>query len=669
MRHCHDAGITVPAPEGARKIVLAGNPNSGKSVFFNFLTGLYVDVSNYPGTTLDISSGRFGGDVVLDTPGVYGLSSFNDEERIARDIILGADIVINIVNAVNLERDLFLTQQIIDTGVPVLVVLNMMDEVKRKELKIDIQNLSKLLGVPVFPAIAVQSKGLDTVRDNIYRATPGNNTPGLADYLAKLPDFPGGVRSGFQKGFQNNRGEALLYLEGDPVISERYGLPTTGFQEEIYLRRREQVNFIVQQVLKTGIGKQTFADHLSGLMLHSWAGWFLLAGALWGMYEFIGVLIAGTVVNFTEKFIMVEKYEPLVRGILERWLHPGSPLGQVLSGEFGLLTMTVTYLVGLLLPLVIGFYLFLSILEDTGYLPRVATLVDRTMNAIGLNGRAVIPIILGLGCVTVATITTRLLGSEREKRIAIFLLGLAIPCSAQLGVISGLLATVGLGYVVLYGIVIFAVLVITGSLMKTVIPGRTSDLLIDLPALQLPRLNNVLKKTMVKSWGFLAEAAPLFALGSLLISVLQITGILVWLQKALEPLTVYWLGLPGKAAAAFIMGVVRRDFGAAGLSSLSMTPLQTVVSLITITLFVPCIASVMIMFKERSKKEAALMWLSTWVIAFLIGGIVNQLTWALGGKILYTALAFVVGCLVMVIIGKVAGSKQENSYRNHNFLL
>jgi ferrous iron transport protein B len=656
MRHCHDGGIIVPASEDAKKIVLAGNPNSGKSVFFNFLTGLYVDVSNYPGTTLDISSGHFGGDMVMDTPGVYGLSSFNDEERIARDIILGADIVINIVNAVNLERDLFLTQQIIDTGVPVLVVLNMMDEVKRKGLKIDIQNLSKLLGVPVFPAIAVQKKGLDAVRENIYRATPGNNTPGLADFLAKLPDVA-------ESGFRSNRGEALLYLEGDPVIAGRHGLPPADFQEEIYLRRREQVNFIVQQVLNTGIGKQTFADRLSGLMLHSWAGWFLLAGALWGMYEFIGVLIAGSVVNFTEKFIMAGKYEPLVRGILGRWFHSGSPLGQVLGGEFGLLTMTVTYLVGLLLPLVIGFYLFLSILEDTGYLPRVATLVDRTMNAIGLNGRAVIPIILGLGCVTVATITTRLLGSEREKRIAIFLLGLAIPCSAQLGVISGLLATVGLGYVVLYGIVIFAVLVITGSLMKTVIPGRTTDLLIDIPALQLPRPNNVLKKTAVKSWGFLVEAAPLFAWGSLLISVLQITGILVWLQKALEPLTVYWLGLPGKAAAAFIMGVVRRDFGAAGLSSLAMTPLQTVVSLITITLFVPCIASVMIIFKERSKKEAVLMWLSTWVIAFLIGGIVNQLTWALGGNILFTALAFVVGCLAMVIIGKVAGSKQESSFK------
>ncbi|HEX3048943.1 MAG TPA: ferrous iron transport protein B, partial [Bacillota bacterium] len=538
MRSCHDGGINIPVPEGAKKIVLAGNPNSGKSVFFNFLTGLYVDVSNYPGTTLEISSGRFGADVIMDTPGVYGLSSFNDEERISRDIILGADIVLNIVNAMNLERDLFLTQQIIDTGVPVIVALNMMDEVEKRGLKIELENLSKQLGVPVYPTTAIRKEGLTAVRENVYRAYPGKITPGLMEFFSKIKDFPG------------NQGEALLLLEGDPVITNKYGFDRTDFQEEIYKLRRERVNSILSEVLETGTSKRNWADSLSRLMLHPWAGWLVLAIALWGMYEFIGVFVAGTVVNFTEKYIMAGKYEPLVKGVFGRFFHPGAPLGQVLTGEFGLFTMTVTYLVGLLLPLVIGFYLFLSILEDTGYLPRVAALVDKTMNFIGLNGRAVIPIILGFGCVTVATITTRLLGSEREKRIAIFLLGLAIPCSAQLGVISGLLAKVGPGYVALYVMVIFAVLVVTGSLLKLIIPGRTTDLLIDLPALRLPRIENILKKTLVKSGGFLAEAAPLFALGSLMISVFQITGILVGLQNFLTPLTVGWLGLPSKAAAA-----------------------------------------------------------------------------------------------------------------------
>jgi ferrous iron transport protein B len=613
MKHCHESSVKVSIPPGARKIVLAGNPNTGKSVFFNFLTGVYVDVSNYPGTTLEISSGHFGGDIVIDTPGVYGLSSFNDEERVARDVILEADIVLNIVDAVHLERDLFLTQQLIDTGVPVLVALNMMDEAANQHLKIDVDRLAELLDVPVIPTVAVHKQDLQKVAAAIGRARPGWVDPRLRTLLAELQPPVA------------SQGEALLILEGDPVIAERNGLAPHDRREAIYLQRRERINVITAQTVQSGSERRTFSQNLGNLMLDPLSGWLILALALWITYQFIGVCVAGTVVDFTEKTVMTGYYEPLVREIITRVITPHSPLGQILIGDFGLFTMTVTYLLGLLFPLVVGFYLMLSLFEDSGYLPRIATLVDRAMNAIGLNGKAVIPLILGFGCVTVATITTRLLGSDRERRIAIFLLGLAIPCSAQLGVIAGLLAKVGFGYALLYVGVIFAVLVMVGTLLKAVIPGKTMDLLINLPPLRLPRAGNVLKKTYTKSLGFLAEAAPLFAIGALIISLLQISGSLELLQRILAPVTTDWLGLPVQAANAFIMGIIRRDFGAAGLSSMGLDPLQTVVSLITITLFVPCIASIMVMFKERSKIEAALMWLSTWVIAFFTGGLVNQI--------------------------------------------
>ncbi len=610
----HNCHVQLNIPPGARKIVLAGNPNTGKSVFFNYLTGMYVDVSNYPGTTLEVYSGRFGSDVVIDTPGVYGISSFNDEESIARDIILSADLVLNIVSAVHLERDLFLTQQIIDTGVPVIVALNMMDDARRAGIQVDVDRLSELLGVPVIPTVAVKKEGFDRVKRELWSARPGHATPGLEGELARLLDRVG------------TQGEALLLLEGDPVIAARHGCAPGTRREEIYRRRRERVNEIYREVVReTSLG-DSFAAVLGRLMIKPSTGIPMLLLALWAMYKAIGVFIAGTVVGVTEGTIMQGIYEPAVRQFVGQFIPPSSAPGAILIGEFGLLTMTVTYLLGLLMPLVVGFYFFLSLFEDSGYLPRIATLVDRLLTSIGLNGRGVIPLILGFGCVTMATITTRLLSSDREKIIAIFLLGLTIPCSAQLGVIAGMLAGLGPQYVTLYVLVIFSVLVMAGTLLSTLLPGRSADLLIDLPPLRLPRLDNVLKKTGVKSYHFLKEAAPLFALGALIISTFQVAGILEHLQKLLAPLTAGWLNLPRETATAFIMGIVRRDFGAAGLTSLNLNPLQTVVALVTITLFVPCIASILVIFKERSKKEAALIWGSSCATAFLIGGLIAQLT-------------------------------------------
>jgi ferrous iron transport protein B len=322
---------------------------------------------------------------------------------------------------------------------------------------------------------------------------------------------------------------------------------------------------------------------------------------------------------------MIGYYEPAVRGIVSRFIAEDTILGTILIGEYGLATMTVTYVLGLLLPLVVGFYFALSIMEDSGYLPRLATLVDRLMNTIGLNGRAIIPMILGFGCVTMATITTRILGSARERTIATAVLGLAIPCSAQLGVISGMLAALGPKYVAVYGIVMLVILGLVGKILHSVLPGESTDLFIDLPPVRWPRMENVLKKTITKSYAFLEEATPLFMLGALIISILELTGALTAIQGAVAPLTVGILQLPKETATAFIMGIIRRDFGAAGLREINLTPDQLLVSLVTITLFVPCVASMIVMLKERGKKEGVLIWVGSWVTAFLIGGFLSRL--------------------------------------------
>lgn len=603
-------------PKMKNRLVLVGNPNTGKSVFFNALTGMYVDVSNFPGTTVDISSGKFKDYLVLDTPGVYGVSSFNDEEIVARDIITSADIVLNVVDAVHLDRDLFLTQQIIDMGIPVIVALNMMDEAQAQGIQIDLKRLSKRLGVPIIPTVAVKKQGIEELKARILEAKVGNSDAQLQAKLDRLIRRYPQIKT---------RAEALLILEGDIYIAAKYDLEVTAMQEEIYRDRRQRINRLIDLVVSEAKAQTEFKVKLSRWMVNPLTGIPILLGILYLVYEMIAVFVAQTVVEFTEGYLFQGVYEPFIRDLIGGILAENSVLSQLLVGEFGILTMTFTYVLGLLLPLVIGFYFALSLMEDSGYLPRVAALVDRVLTKLGLNGRAIIPLILGFGCVTMATITTRLLGTKREKFIATALLGFTIPCSAQLGVIGGLIAPLGWQMFALYLATIFLVFVLLGTLLNKVMPGRSSDLLIDLPPIRLPRMKNVLQKTWIKSFAFIKEAAPLFALGALLISILQLSGALDGIISTMAPFTTGFLKLPEEATVAFIMGIVRRDFGAAGLSSLTMSSLQTILSLVVITLFVPCIASILVIFKERSWKEALLIWLGSWVVAFGVGGVMAQI--------------------------------------------
>ncbi len=611
MSHCHVDKI-VDVPTGSRQIVLAGNPNVGKSVVFHELTGVYADVSNYPGTTVELFHGRFGDDVVIDTPGIYGVSSFNEEEVVARDVIIDADLIINVVDAVHLDRDLFLTLQLIDMGKPVVVALNMMDEVERAGQKINISRLKEMLGVPVIPIVAVEKRGLAELKNSLSQAAQG------------IPTELGIPQAAAASETELSRAAQLLILEGDEDVAARYRQQPASYRDHIYGKRRERVNAIIDDAVED-TQSRAGSQLLSRLMVKPLTGIPLLGLTLFLMYQVVGVFIAGNVVDLLEGTVMGEYYEPLMRSLIGRFAAENSVIYEILAGEFGILTMTITYLVGLLLPLVMGFYLFLSILEDSGYMPRIATLVDRVLTKFGLNGRAVIPMILGLGCVTMATITTRILGSRRERIIATMLLALAIPCSAQLGVITGMLGAVGGWYFALYILVIFVTLVVIGTVLNRLLPGQSTDLLIDLPTLRLPRPVNVLRKTVNKTKMFVFEAGPLFFLGALIISVMKVTGLLEAVQSFLYPLTVGWLELPRQASTAFIMGIVRRDFGAAGLYDMALTPEQTLVSLITITLFVPCIASMIVVFKERNWKEGLAILVSCFAIAFTVGGLVAKI--------------------------------------------
>ena len=648
-----------------RQFVLAGNPNVGKSALFSALTGIHAEVSNFPGTTIDISRGKLGDDDLADTPGIYGVSSFNDEERIARKMILKAELVLNVVSALSLDRDLFLTLQLIDMGKPMLLIINQWDEALARNMKIDLQELSSLLGIPVVFTIAVEGKGIAEVNARIKDACEGAVSSLVESKIAELKS----------KGIAQC--QAVLLAEGDESTASDCNSPALKFRNEIYRDRRQRVNEIVQQVVKQAERKKQFSTFLGRLLLNPFYGGIISAIVCWMIfYQLLGVWVAGNVVEITEKKLMRVYCEPNVRRMVaavfpstisvgekkfefpsgtlqasaaeqsefEKSRASAAPdevqydfwsyknifgvLGNTLAGEYGILTLTVTYLFGLLFPLVLAFYFALSILEDSGYLPRLAVLVDRILNRAGLTGRAIIPLILGLGCVTMATVTTRLLSSTREKIIATALLGIAIPCSAQLGIVSGTLAKCGgmLPWIV-YGTVVFGILVGSGLLLNKILPGKSASLLIDLPPMRFPRPANVLKKTWTKTYNFMLESIPMFCLAGLVVTVGQITGLLDLLISALSPITVGLLQLPPdpRIPTTFILGIVRRDFAAFGLTDVALSPVQAVVSMIVITLFVPCIATVGVMIKERGAKIALSIWLGSWLFAILVGAALSRI--------------------------------------------
>jgi ferrous iron transport protein B len=296
--------------------------------------------------------------------------------------------------------------------------------------------------------------------------------------------------------------------------------------------------------------------------------------------------------------------------------------------------MGMTYALALILPIVTTFFLAFGLLEDSGYLPRLSVLGNRVFKMLGLNGKAVLPMVLGLGCVTMATMTTRILESKRDRLLVILLLALAVPCSAQLGVVMGMLAGVSFTATLIWGGVMTATLLLVGWLAARLVPGERTPLLVEVPPLRLPVASNVLIKTLARLEWYLKEVIPLFLLGTAIMFVLDKFGILPWLIEAGKPLVNGWLGLPAEASAAFLLGFLRRDFGATGLFVMEaqglLSPVQVVVSMVTITLFIPCIASIFMIARERGPKTAAAMTALIFPLAFLVGGLMYRVLLLIG---------------------------------------
>ncbi len=395
----------------------------------------------------------------------------------------------------------------------------------------------------------------------------------------------------------------------------------------VSLRRQEEANRILNRALEHSPRiKLSFREKLSRMMIYPLTGVpFLLLILYYGIYKFVGKLGAGILVDFIEKGIFEKYINPVVTQFLTSII-PWRAVQELFVGEYGMITLGVRYAVALILPIVTTFFIAFAIIEDTGYLPRLALLIDRLFKQIGLTGRAVIPMVLGLGCDTMATMVTRTLPTKRERIIATVLLALAVPCSAQLGVILALLEGNPIGLWIWVG-VISLVFLFVGFLSSLVLPGDAPSFYMEIPPLRMPKLSNVFIKTYTRVKWYFMEIFPMFILASIFIWLGQLSGLFHLLTRMLE-YPVRWIGLPDKAAVAFLFGFFRRDYGVAGLYDMKKAGLlsgdQLVVACVTLTLFLPCIAQFLMNVKERGWKTGVVISVFILFFSFSMGSLVNM---------------------------------------------
>ncbi len=641
-----------PAPP---PVLLIGNPNVGKSVIFGALTRTYVTVANYPGTTVEITRGRGrllpGAPEVVDAPGTNSLTPQSDDERVARDLLLAEPgaVVLQVGDTKNLRRVLYLTVQLAELGRRQLIVLNLQDEAHDVGVRVEASELEHRLGVPVIPTTATRSEGLDAISRRLPQAAVARLgctysavvERALLEIAALLPEELGDAR----------RGVALMLLSGDRTLTER-ALRNGGL--ELVERRRLELERALGISATTAISRarhravaellrQVFhvqrtrgvslRDSLGVLSMHPVWGVPVLAVVLFLAYEFVGVFGAGTLVKLVEDGLFGKMINPAASALAGRFL-PWAWLRDLFVGQYGIVTMALTYAIAIVLPVVGTFFVFFGVLEDSGYLPRLAVMVNRIFRGMGLNGKAVLPMILGLGCDTMATLTTRILPTRKERALVTLLLALGVPCSAQLGVILAMLGSMAPAGTVIWAGVVAGTLFGVGWAAARLMPGRSSDFLLEVPPMRVPSLSNILVKTAARTEWYLKEALPLFVLGTLLLFVLDVSGALPRLEALSRPLVVGLLGLPAQATDAFLVGFLRRDYGAAGFFVLrrggQLDGVQAVVALSVITLFVPCIANLFVMIKERGIKTALAMVAFIVPFAFAVGAVLNWALRALG---------------------------------------
>ncbi len=632
-------------------IAIVGNMNVGKTSLFSHLCGGKSASMNIPGNTVSIDTGKIRGSdrIVFDTPGIFSIFSNNEDARASRDLLLPGTTeqeirgLLFVADAKNMKRSISAFFPYAEYGIPMVFDINMFDEAASFGVEINTQKLSEILGIDVYTTVARDGIGVTKLVSCLSNMQPPKKLIYYPDWIEQFFQL---LEKLLKPETISARAIGLLLLSGDSKIEDyiekEYGAGmleqiktlTERYRKEdpeacsilfsnLYNRKADQIAGEVQIIeppaenpfivrfgdwcaqLSTGIPIAMVLLYLLYLFVGAFGATFLV-----DMIN--GTLFEGFLIPLTEKLVAPIPV-PFIRDM-------------IVDPDFGVLPTGVFLALGLVLPVLFCFYIAFGILEDSGYLPRLSILLDKVFQKMGLNGKGVIPLVMGFSCVTMAILTTRMLDTKKEKNIATFLLLLGMPCAPLLAVMFIILGKMPVSASVAVFGIIFTQIIIAGFFANKILPGERSPLFMEIPPMRIPKALQILKMSATKTYFFMKEAVPVFIFASFLVFLFERMGGLAVLERILEPIISGFMGLPEKSVQVFIKTIIRRESGATEIEHLSSiySNLQLVVNLLVMTFLLPCMNATIVLFKERGTKTAALILGSVMIYAIVVGSVVNH---------------------------------------------
>lgn len=636
-------------PEPA--IAIVGNMNVGKTTLFSKMCNSKTESVNLPGNTVSIKRGKIKGArfSAFDTPGIFSIFSSNEDERASRDIFISmnenhrADGVVVVADAKNLKRSLAVLLQFSEYRLPMILDINMIDEIAQHGITLDIKKLSEILGVDIVTTVARDGMGVSKLVSGLAhmkRPSP------LIEYPEVIERFLNSVETMIKDADISSRAVGLLLLTGDKgvekYIESRFGQGMLNQLQELlneYSLEDPQKNTLLLSNLYFKKADQVVNDvqttnpplkHPMAYKIGDWCirlstGIPIAIGVLYATYLFVGKFGATFLVDMINGTVFEDFLIPWTSRLI-------APLpndfirDMIIDPDFGILPTGIFLAVGLVMPVLFCFYIAFGILQDSGYLARISILLDRVLKKMGLNGKGIIPLVMGFSCVTMAILTTRMLDTKKERNIATFLLLLGMPCAPLLAVMLIILSKMPVSATITVFGIIFGQIFLAGYLINKILPGSRTPLFMEIPPFRIPKPFQIIQMSALKTYFFMKEAIPVFIFASIFVFLFDRMGGLALLEKAVAPVIKGFMGLPEKSVQVFIKTIIRRESGATEIQHLSAIydNVQMVVNLLVMTFLLPCINATIVLFKERGTKTAAVILMSVVVYAIMMGGVVSH---------------------------------------------